>query len=282
MITTYEYKPKLYFTTTFLVTYILWFIGAYLSYQDNNSGNYMLFMLLGLMAPFLFSSLMVMTSKNIDMKKDFLNRLLNPRLIQPKIILFILFVMPLSILASIVISLPLGGSISQFQLAEGFSFSSGFIPVLLLLILTACFEELGWRGYAFDSLQSRYSLFKASIIFGTLWSLWHLPLIFVQNSYQYEIYHENIWFAVNFFVSIVPLGVIISWACIKNKKSIISAILFHFIINMSQEVFAVSQMTKCIETFVLTVVAAVIVAMDKECFLQRGETVSGKTGLILK
>ncbi len=282
MISNYEYNPKLYFTTTFFATYALWFVGAYFSYQDNNSGNYMLFMLIGLMVPFLLSVLMVAASKNIDMKKDFLNRLLNPRLIQPKMILIIILIMPLSVLASIAISLPFGGAVSQFQLAEGFSFSSGFIPVLLLLILAASFEELGWRGYAFDSLQSRYSLFKASIIFSILWSLWHLPLIFVQNSYQYEICHENIWFGVNFFVGVVPMGVIISWACIRNKKSIISAILFHFIINMSQEMFAISQITKCIETFVLIVVAAVLVAVDKEVFFAKSTSNIRENRLVLK
>jgi hypothetical protein len=181
--------------------------------------------------------------------------------------------MPLSVLASIVLSLPFGGSLSQFQFAEGFSFSSGFVPVLLLLLLAASFEELGWRGYAFDSLQSRYNLFWASLMFSILWSLWHLPLIFVNNSYQYEIFHQNIWYGVNFFVSIIPMGIIISWVCIKNSKSIIAAILFHFIINMSQEILAMSQATKCIETLVLTVVAAVIVLLNKEIFFSRRRSV---------
>lgn len=132
--------------------------------------------------------------------------------------------------------------------------------------MAAGFEELGWRGYAFDSLQSRYNLFTASIIFSILWSLWHFPLIFVNSSYQYELFHENIWFAVNFFVSIIPMGVIISWFCIKNGKSVIAAVLFHFIVNMSQEMFAMTQTVKCIETAVLAVVAAVIVVLDKEMF----------------
>lgn len=266
MISNYKYNPKVYFATTFIVTYVLWVAGAYVSFQDDKSGLYMLFMLPGLMAPFLISVVMIATSKNSYLKKDFLNRLINPRLIQLKMLPAFLLIMPLSMLTSIVLSLPFGGSISQLQFAEEFSFSSGFIPVLLLLLLAACFEELGWRGYAFDSLQSRYNLFTASIMFSILWSLWHLPLIFVNNSYQFVVFQENIWFGVNFFVSIIPMGVIISWICIKNRKSIIAAILFHFIVNISQEILAISQTTKCIETVVLTIVAAVIVVLDKEMF----------------
>lgn len=268
MISNYKYKPLLYFSMTFLVTYALWFAGAYVSYQDE-SGLYMLLMLPGLMAPFLISLVLILTSKNSDLKKDFVNRLINLRLIQPKMLPVFVLIMPLAVVISIFISLPFGESISQFQFGEGFSFSTGFVPVLFLLVLTASFEELGWRGYAFDSLQSKYNFFTSSIIFGILWSLWHFPLIFVKNSYQYEIFQENIWFGVNFFVSIIAMGVIISWIWIKNKKSVIVAILFHFIVNISAEILEITQITKCIETVVLTVFVVAIIAIDKEMFFSK-------------
>lgn len=229
----------------------------------------MLFMLPGLMAPFLISLVMIFTSKNSDLNKDFVNRLINIRLIRLKMLPTLLLIMPLTVLVSIALSLPFGGSFSQFQFAEGFSFSSGFVPVLLLLLLAAGFEELGWRGYAFDSLQSRYTYFKASVVFSILWSLWHFPLIFVNNSYQYEIFHQNIWFGVNFFISIIPMGVIISWMCIKNGKSVLSAILFHFVINLSQEILAITQITKCIETVVLIVVVAIIIVLEKDMLFSK-------------
>ena len=270
MIKSYQYCPMLYFVMTFLTTFVLWFAGAYVSFQEDKEGLYILFMLPGLMAPFLISIAMIFTSKNSDLKKDFINRLINLKLIQPKMLPVFILLMPLTVLVSICLSLPLGGSVSQFQFADGFSFSSGFVPVLLLLLLAATFEELGWRGYAFDSLESRYNTyFTATIVFSVLWSLWHFPLIFVKDSYQYEILNQNIWFAVNFFISIIPMGVIISWVCIKNQKSVIAAILFHFIINISQELLAISQTTKCIETGVLTVVAIGIIVMDKELFFSK-------------
>jgi CAAX protease family protein len=269
MISNYNYKPIFYFFITFLSTYVLWFAGAYVSFQEDISHLYMLLMLPGLMAPFLISVVMIWSSKHSELKNDFFNRLINIRLIRLKMLPAFLFIMPLSVLASIVISLLFGESILQFQLAEGFSFSSGFVPVLLLLLLAATFEELGWRGYAFDSLQSRYNYLAASIIFSLLWSLWHFPLIFVKNSYQYEIFHQNIWFGVNFFISIIPMGIIISWICLKNRKSVIAAIVFHFIINMSQEILEISQVTKCIQTAVLIIVAAMIIALEKEMFLSK-------------
>ena len=269
MVSDYRYKPQVYFAATFIVTYAFWFAGAYLSFQDDKNGLYLLFTLLGLVVPFLISHFMIFTSKNSNLKRDFINRLINLRLIKPRMLPLFFLIMPITVIISILISLPFGGSISQFQLANGFSFSTGSIPVLIFLMLTACFEELGWRGYAFDSLQSRYTYFTASVIFSILWSLWHFPLIFVNHFYQYEIYHENIWYAVNFFVGIIPMGVFVSWVCIKNGKSIPAAILFHFIINIFQEALNMTQTTKCIETLVITVIIAIIIVLDKEMFFSK-------------
>lgn len=280
MIPNYRYKPWIYFAATFIATYALWFAGAYLSFQDEKNGLYMLFMFFGLLVPFLLSFFMIFTSKNSGLKRDFINRLINLRLIKPKMFPVFFLVMPLTVLISIFISLPFGGSVSQFQLADGFSFSTGSVPTLVFLMLAACFEELGWRGYAFDSLQSRHTYFMASIIFSILWSLWHFPLIFVNHFYQYEIYHENIWYAVNFFVGIIPMGVFVSWICIKNGKSIPAAILFHFIVNICQEALTVTQTTKCIETLVITLVVAIIIVLDKDMFFSKVSPASETQNLV--
>lgn len=269
MVSNYKYKTFTYYAATFASTYALWFAGAYTSFQDDKSGLYMLLMLPGLMAPFLISLFMIFTSVNTHLKRDFVNRLINLRLIRLKMLPVFFLLMPAVVLASIALSLPFGESTAQFQLAEGFSFSTGFVPVLLLLLMAAAFEELGWRGYAFDSLQSRYTLFVASIMFSILWSLWHFPLLFVKNSYQYEILQQNVWYAVNFFTSIIPMGVIISWICVKNQKSVIAAVLFHFIINLSQEVLAMTQVAKCVETVVLIFIVMLIVIKDKEVFFSK-------------
>jgi len=263
-----KYNPKKYFSLTFLITFILWTIGAYYSFENDDS-FYMVYMLLGLITPFVVSLIMIYKSNNFYLKKDFFNKLVNIKLINAKFLPFIFLIMPLVVLVSILISLLFGESSAQFNISENFSFSTGVVPVLALFLIAATFEELGWRGYAFESLESRYNFLTASIIFSILWSLWHLPLIYVNNSYQYEIVNQSIFYGINFYISIIPMGIIISWICIKNQKSILSAILFHFIINMSQEVLSMTQFTKGIESAVLFVVVIVIVVMDKELFLSK-------------
>ncbi len=268
----YRFRPLPYYSLTFALTSALWLAGAYFSFQSGQEGLYTAFMLAGLLAPFVVSLAFIYSSGNSVLKKNFVERLTNIKLINPRTLPVIVLLMPLSVLVSIAISLPFGGSVEQFQLADGFSFSTGVVPVLAVLVLAAGLEELGWRGYAFDSLQSRYNFLTASIVFSLLWSLWHFPLIFVKDSYQYEILQQNAWFAVNFFVSIIPMGIIISWVCLKNNKSVVAAAFFHFLVNISLEAFAVTQTTKSIVTGVLTLVVIGIIVIDRATFFPKDST----------
>ncbi|MBN1541929.1 CPBP family intramembrane metalloprotease [candidate division KSB1 bacterium] len=262
-------KPGLYFAIVFIVTYAFWIAGAFTSFQENADGRHMLFLLPGLLTPFLVSLVMILKSKNPAYKKEVADRIVNPKRIRLSMLPALVFLLPLAVLVSIAISLLFGGSAEQFQFNEKFSFSTGFVPVLLLLFLAAGFEELGWRGYAFDSLQSRFTIFTASIVFGILWSLWHLPLIWVKETYQYEILHQNAGYALNFFIAIVPMGVISSWIWLRNRKSILVAMAFHFFANFWNEALAMTQQTKCIQSAVITAIAITIILCDKELFFSR-------------
>ena len=270
-----RYRPLAYFTATFIATFVFWFAGAYVSFLEGGRDVYLAFMLPGLLAPFVISLAMTLRSGDGRMQRDLVARIVDPRLIRPATLPFILLVTPFAVFTAIGISILFGGSTGQFRFAEGFSFSYGLAPALLVLLLAAAFEELGWRGYAFDSLESRFGFLKASILFGALWSIWHLPLVFVNGSYQYEILRENPLFAVNFFVSVVPMGVIVSWVCVRNRKSVLAAILFHFLINMSQEMFDITQATKCIETGVFAAIAVVVILSDRRLYSSGGDASDG-------
>jgi membrane protease YdiL (CAAX protease family) len=178
----------------------------------------------------------------------------------------ILLIVPAAIVISALISIAFGGDPTQLQFAEGFTFSVSMVPSLLVLILAAIFEEVGWRGYGMDSLRKNQNYFTATLIFAGLWALWHLPLFFIQGTYQNEIANENLLYAVNFFLSIIPMAFIINWVWELNSRSISAIILFHFSINLAQEALNITQTTKCIETMILTLFAIVIVLLNRSMF----------------
>jgi uncharacterized protein len=59
------------------------------------------------------------------------------------------------------------------------------IPVmLLLLLLTAYPEETGWRGFAAEEMLKTRSFLWTTVVIGLLWALWHVPGMFVIQSYS--------------------------------------------------------------------------------------------------
>jgi len=270
---TITYKPKQFFILIFAVTWTFWFAAPYLGDPINSDPIFLMFMLAGLFTPFTTALYLIFISKNDALKSTFSNKLFNTKLVKWKTIPLFLILFPASIIISVLISTLFGYSFDQFTIADEFSFSIGGIPTLLVLFLAACFEELGWRGYAVESLNNKFNYFEATAIFGVLWSLWHLPMFFIPESYQAELLQEDFILVINFFVSIIPLAFIISWFCKKNSGSILGAILIHSIVNLSQEFFLVSPYTKCIQTLILIVIAAIFIIVDRNVFFGDAEEV---------
>ncbi|MHB1355686.1 MAG: CPBP family glutamic-type intramembrane protease [Anaerolineae bacterium] len=59
-----------------------------------------------------------------------------------------------------------------------------FLPLLITGPLS---EEIGWRGYALDRLQTRFSAITSSLIIGVVWGLWHGPLFLMVGTSQHEL-----------------------------------------------------------------------------------------------
>lgn len=124
------------------------------------------------------------------------------------------------------------------QTTEGRILNPSYIILwFILYYIAAAFEEVGWRGYALDRLQSKtYSLFS-SIILGLVWGLWHLPLLI-----YYWFWHvRDIGY---YLIFVVLLSIMFTFLYNNTRRSIIIATLFHTIINLClQFLFPIHEVT---------------------------------------
>jgi len=265
---TYKYRPVRFYATVFALTWVFWIAAAIVGRTSENNSLSLGLMLLGLFVPSAIALYTVLSSGDDALKKDLRLKFTDMFRVKPLVVAAAIITFGVIIAAAILLSTLFGQSLDQFALVDDFSFAGGGIVALLTIILAALLEELGWRGYAEDAIAFYFCWWKESLIFGVVWGLWHLPLFFIPDTYHFNILHENPLFMVNFFISIIPLSFIFTWVYVKNERSIIACMIFHFFVNFLQEKIAMTNTTKCVQTFVLIVAAAVIVALNKDLFFE--------------
>lgn len=112
-----------------------------------------------------------------------------------------------------------------------------FVPfALFMLVFGPLPEELAWRGYALDGLQGKWNALTSSLILGAAWTVWHLPLFLIQGSYQHGLGLGTARFWL-YMLDKVPQSVLMTWIYNNNRRSTLSAILFHLMINLVGELF---------------------------------------------
>ena len=261
--TAYRYRPVLFFALAYLFTWIFWIPAIFI---QGNTGT--LLMMLGLIAPAVVSTLFVVFSGSDALKKDLRQKIAGFYKVKWTNVLLAIVVFAAIIACSILLSLAFGQPLSQFSFTEDFSFTGvGIGSALLTILVASIIEEVGWKGYCEDSIGNYMNWFWESMLFGALWSFWHFPLIFIQGTYQAGLM-VNPLYVINFFVSGIPLGFIITWVYLASDRSILACMIFHLFVNFMQEKIALTPETKCVETLVVTAATVIIVAANKDMFFE--------------
>lgn len=244
--THYKYRPVLFFVLTYIFTWAFWIPAAFL--PENTALALMFF---GLITPAVVSTLFVMFSGSDLLKQDLKNKLIGFYKVNWLNVLLAIVVFAAIVAASILLSLAFGQSIDQFSFTENFSFTGvGIAGALLTILLASIIEEVGWKGYCEDSIGNYMNWFWESMVFGALWALWHFPLLFIDGTYQAGLM-VNPLYVVNFFISGIPLGFIITWVYLVSDRSILACMIYHLFVNFMQEKIAMTPETKCVETITI-------------------------------
>jgi uncharacterized protein len=270
-------RPMLFYGLSTIIPWAFWFLAGHIShrlpYEDRDLQIASILGFIGLLSPMAVTYVLI--SRDAELKADVFRRLLNVKAIRLPYLLATCFLMLASILLAQAISLLFGYSTSQFVITGHFTFTSGIFPVWFMLIVAPVVEELAWHSYGTDCLRSRMNLFKTSMLFGAFWGLWHVPLSTMRGYYQSNLVETGWIHGVNFLVSIFPYVIVMNWLYYKTGRNILVAIVFHITAGFFNEIFATHPDSKVIQTALLLVVAAVIVANEREFFFS-GEPVGNE------
>ena len=259
----YRYRPVLFFICAYLFTWIFWVPAVFVP-----EGPGAVLMLIGLFAPAVVSTVFVLVSGCDELKRDLWNKVAGFYKVKWANVLGAVAVFALIVVVSILLSLLFGQPKEQFSFTEDFSFTGvGIGTAFVTVTVASIIEEVGWKGYCEDSIGEYMNWFWESMLFGILWSLWHLPLIFIEGTYQAGLMVSPLY-VINFFISGIPLGFIITWVYLVSDRSILACMIFHLFVNFMQEKIAMTPQTKCVETVVCVIAAGIIVLCNRRMFFE--------------
>lgn len=217
--------------------------------------------LLGLLGPMVAGVTCTYLVHDKEGRRDYWQRIIDIRRIGAKWFLVIFLFVPIVIALAVLLDILSGGSGSAWEEAALQIFATPWmiIPIALSNFMVGPLEEFGWRGYAQDCLQARWSLVTSSMILGIVWSLWHLPLFFFKDTYQYNLGagSQSFWL---FMIGIIPLAFVFTWIFNNTNRSTLAAMLFHFMVNFVGELVALSPQAE-LYSIGLWVLAAIVIAV---------------------
>jgi membrane protease YdiL (CAAX protease family) len=141
--------------------------------------------------------------------------------------LLVLLGIPALILLS---ALTVPGAIATFRAPTPLFLLTGVLIYLFILTLDGPLgEEVGWSGFALPRLQQRSGPLAGTLIIGSLWGLWHLPLyLFIPgfNGAGTGLLGIGLPF-VEFVIFAIALRFLITWVFNNVRGSLLLVLLLH-------------------------------------------------------
>jgi len=143
-----------------------------------------------------------------------------------------------------------------------FSFiDSALVPQLIILniLYGPMGEEIGWRSYALNELQKRYSPLNASLIVGLLWGLWHFPLWYISGYKNMEL----LIYCLLFMINLILLSIFLTFFYNKNKNILI-AVWIHFIFNILLQFVIINMLKLLLITSILYFISILVIIISNK------------------
>jgi uncharacterized protein len=266
-----ESSPWPFFVMALGWSWLFWIPIAVLGINVTTLPGVLLFAIGGL-GPVLSAIILTLSTRSREKWQDYWRRVIDFKRISLKWYAVIFFLAPLYIILALLTGFLIEGNIPHLETAAGYL--NNPLTILPFALVTLFYgplpEELGWRGYALDRLQGKWNALVSSLILGVIWSLWHAPMFFMRGSLQSEVFPLNsasFWLAMG--PGILAEAVIMTWIYNNTRRSTLSAILFHFMMNFTGEFLRLPSDLKNYQFIWLIVIAIFIVIVWRPTRLTR-------------
>ncbi|GAP41715.1 CPBP family intramembrane glutamic endopeptidase [Flexilinea flocculi] len=250
----------LFFILTFMFSWLFWIIG-FLLYEAESTIPVLIFLYIGGVIPPIVAILLIYMRHTPEERRDYFQRVIGFKWIGTKWYAVIFLTAPVLAGLGAILDVMTGGKGIASETAA--HFTTHPLAMLLFAVFMLLFgplpEELAWRGYALEQLQKRWNALAASLFLGTVWTVWHLPLFLIPGSYQHGLGlgTEAFWL---FMADKIPLSVLMTWVYNNNRRSTLSAVLFHFSVNFVGELFQLTTQAKLFY-IIFYILAAIVVTV---------------------
>lgn len=241
---------------TFGISWICWLLVASTGINPFQNLEVGVLLVLGGFGPAIAGVWTVYRMGNANALRDYWRRITQLRLIQLAWFIPILFLYPGAVMLAFVIQ---GTPVNTAPLTALLAQPGTLITTLIFVFLFGPFsEELGWRGVALDQLQARFNALTASVILGVIWWAWHLPLLWVPGSFLSTTGNDPV-FLMGYLGTVLLYTILFTWVYNHNQRSILAAVLFHFVINLTSRLIAMPAEIFIIVTLILIVVTVGVI-----------------------
>jgi uncharacterized protein len=160
-----------FFAGAYAISWTLWLPSVFV---EDRTGPVALLFFLGVFGPFAAAAIVGRVTSGSA--RAWLRGILRFR-VAKRWYLFALGV-PVAIVVTGLAAMAVAGVDLEFSLLD--ERLAAFIPTLLFCVfLNGGPEEPGWRGLALPELEKTRSPIRATLELGTIWALWHTPLLFM-------------------------------------------------------------------------------------------------------
>jgi membrane protease YdiL (CAAX protease family) len=256
----WQTSPWLYFILALGWSWLFWLPVAFTGIDISGSSGKVLF-IIGIFGPAVSGIFLTYLTGDQQERREYWNRLTSFTRIRPGWYAIIILIAPVCSVLAILTGFMIKGNKPSLDTAMSYvNHPSTIIPfAVVTMIYGPLPEELGWRGYALDRLQKKWSALASSLVLGVIWAVWHMPIFFMRGSLLSEVL--PLW-STQFWVSMGPgilaTAVVMTWIYNNTQCSTLAAILFHFMMNFTIEFLRLPGDIKPYQFVWLTVIAIVV------------------------